>query len=224
MSKQKLPLPPPARRPRADAQRNRERILRVAKEVFTRDGAAASLDDIARQAGIGPGTLYRHFPTRHALIEAVYRSEVEKLAAAEQRFAATMAPLEALRAWMLLFIEHVSAKRLIIPAMDTIPGGFMRLMEGSRSLIHTAFVDCVRRAMASGDLRADTYPDDFVRALVGVFHTTAEPGWEESARRLVDILIAGSRSPPKRTDASFGARKNTHRRLTKKSGRRIRDA
>ena len=189
--------PPPARKPRADAQRNRARILQVAKEIFTRDGASASLDEIARQAGIGSGTLYRHFPTRDALIGAVYRSEVEKLAAAEQRFAADMPPLEALRAWMLLFIDHVSGKKLIIPAMDTVAGGSMRLMEGSRSLIHTSFVASVKRAIASGDLRSDTDPDDFVRALVGVFHTTALPGWEPSARRLVDILIAGSRSTPK---------------------------
>jgi AcrR family transcriptional regulator len=198
MPKKKLVPHPPARKPRADAQRNRERILEVAKEVFTHDGAAASLDDIARQTGIGPGTLYRHFPTRDALIEAVYRSEVEKLAAAEQRFAATMPPLEALRAWMLLFIDHVSEKRLIIPAMDTVAGGSIRLIEGARSLIHTAFVAAVERAMASGDLRSDTDPNDFVRALVGIFHTTAIPGWEPSARRLVDILIAGSRSTPKR--------------------------
>ncbi|HME37998.1 MAG TPA: TetR/AcrR family transcriptional regulator [Steroidobacteraceae bacterium] len=195
MPKNKPPLPP-ARKPRADALRNRERILQVAKEVFTRDGAAASLDDIARQAGIGSGTLYRHFPTRDALIEAVYRSEVEKLAAAEQRFAASMPPLEALRAWMLLFIEHVSDKRLIIPAMDTVAGGVARLIEGARPLVHTAFVACVKRAIASGDLSTDTHPDDFVRALVGVFHTTALPGWEQSARRLVDILIAGSRTTP----------------------------
>jgi AcrR family transcriptional regulator len=197
MSKKKCPpSPAPARKPRADAQRNRERILEVAKEVFTRDGAAASLDDIARQAGIGPGTLYRHFPTRDALIEAVYRSEVEKLADAQQRFAATMPPVEALRAWMLLFIDHVSGKKLIIPAMETVAGGSVRLIEGARSLIHTAFVASVKRAIDSGDLRADTNPDDFVRALVGIFHTTALPGWEESARRLVDILIAGSRSTP----------------------------
>jgi AcrR family transcriptional regulator len=196
MPKKKL-APPPARKPRADAQRNRERILEVAKEVFTRDGAAASLDDIARQAGIGPGTLYRHFPTRDALIEAVYRSEVEKLAAAEPRFAAAMPPLEALRAWMLLFIDHVSEKKLIIPAMDTVAGGSMRLIEGARSLIHTAFVASVKRAIASGDLHSDTDPDDFVRALVGIFHTTAIVGWEPSARRLVNILIAGSRSTPR---------------------------
>jgi AcrR family transcriptional regulator len=222
MPKKKLPLPPPVRKPRADAQRNRERILQVAKEVFTRDGAAASLDDIARQAGIGPGTLYRHFPTRDTLVEAVYRSEVEKLAAAEQRFAATMPPLEALRAWMLLFIEHVSDKRLIIPAMETVAGGFARLIEGSRPLIHTAFVASVKRAIASGDLCADTNPDDFVRALVGVFHTTALPGWEQSARRLVDILIAGSRSTPKHANAvSVAQKKNTRSRHKKRSGRRV---
>jgi AcrR family transcriptional regulator len=193
MPKKKLTPPPPARKPRSDAKRNRECILEVAKEVFTRDGAAASLDDIARRSGVGNATLYRHFPTRDALIEAVYRSEVEKLAAAEERFAATMPPLEALRAWMLLFIDHVAGKKLIIPAMDTVAGGAMRLIEGSRNLIHTAFITSVNRAIASGELRADTDPNDFVRALVGLFHTTALPGWEESARRLVNILIAGSR-------------------------------
>ena len=223
MPKKKLPPPPPAPRPRADAQRNRERILEVAKKAFTRDGAATSLDDIARQAGIGPGTLYRHFPTRDALIEAVYRTEVEKLAAAEQRFAATMPPLEGLRAWMLLFIEHVSSKLLIIPAMDTVPGGSMRLLEGARSLIHTAFVASVKRAIASGDLCADTNPEDFVRALVGVFHTTALPGWEQSARRIVDILIVGSRSTAKHVNAASIAKKNRGSSRIKESGRQIRD-
>jgi AcrR family transcriptional regulator len=193
---------PPSRKPRADAKRNRERILEVAKEAFARAGAAASLDDIARRSGVGNATLYRHFPTRDTLIEAVYRHEVEKLAEAEPRFAASLPPLEALRAWMLLFIEHVSAKRLIIPAMDSVAGGSLRLLEGSRPLIHTAFMASVRRAIASGDLHSDTDPDDFVRALVGVFHTTALPGWEPSARRLVDILIAGSRAGPKPPAAS----------------------
>lgn len=182
-----------ARKPRADAQRNRERILEVARLAFTRHGSEATLDDIARRADIGPGTLYRHFPTRDALIEAIYRSEVEKLTAAGQRFAVTMPPLEALRAWMLLFIDHVASKKLILPAMDTVAGGSMRLIEGARGLIHSAFLALVQRAIDSGHLRADTDPDDFVRALVGVFHTTALPGWEPSARRIVDILIAGSR-------------------------------
>ncbi len=179
---------------RADGKRNRERILEVAKEVFARDGAAASLDDIARRSGIGNATLYRHFPTRDALIESVYRNEVEKLVEAERHFASNLPPLEALRTWMLLFIDHVSAKRLIIPAMDTVAGGSTRLVEGARSHIHEAFTASVVRAISSGDLRVETEPSDFVRALIGVFHTTSIPGWEPSARRLVDILIAGSRS------------------------------
>ncbi len=202
MTKKKTVTPPPTRKPRADAERNRERILEVAKEVFTRDGAAASLDDIARRAGIGNATLYRHFPTRDDLIEAVYRSEVEKLAAAEKRFAASMQPIEALRAWMLLFIDHVAGKMLIIPAMNTVAGGSTRLLEGSRSVIHNAFLASVNRAIGSRDLRSDTDPNDFVRALIGVFHTTASPGWEASARRLVDILIAGSRSTLEHTSGS----------------------
>jgi AcrR family transcriptional regulator len=193
MPKKKLPPPQPARRPRADAKRNRERILQVAKEVFTRVGATASLDDIARRSGIGSGTLYRHFPTRDALIEAVYRSEVEKLAAAGPRFAATLPPLEALRAWMFLFIDHVAGKMLIVPAMDTVAGGSSRLIMGSRGLIRAAFDALAQRAIASGDLRRDIDPNDLVRALVGIFHTAYEPGWEQTARRLVDILIAGSR-------------------------------
>lgn len=193
MPRKQVSLPPAVRKPRADALRNRERILKVARLVFTRRGAEATLDDIVRHAGIGPGTLYRHFPTRDALIEAVYRSEVEKLTEAGQRFAATMPAIEALRAWMLLLIDHVADKKLILPAMDTVPGGSMRLIEGARIHIHGAFLALVQRAIWSGDLRSDTEPDDFVRALVGVFYTLAQPGWEASARRIVDILIAGSR-------------------------------
>ena len=87
-----------------DAQRNRERILDVAKEAFARHGANASLDDIAKQVGVGPGTLYRHFPTREALLQAVYRAELEKLADAEQKFSQTMAPADALRALSLIHI------------------------------------------------------------------------------------------------------------------------
>src|SRR6195952_2360531 len=107
------PSQPAERRPRADAQRNRERILEVAKEAFTRSGADVSLDDVAKGAMVGPGTLYRHFPTRDALLEAVYRSEVARLAEAERRFSAEMAPVEALRAWMKLFVDYVEAKQII---------------------------------------------------------------------------------------------------------------
>ena len=194
-----MPKPPPPsatseRRPRSDAQRNRERILEVARAVFTERGAEATLDEIARRAAIGPGTLYRHFPTRDALVEAVFRNQVEKLTASGERFAATLKPLEALRTWMLLFIDYVECKLLILPAMDTVPGGSMRMIEGTRGVIHSTFRSLVQSAVDTGDLRADTDPDDVIRAFVGVFHTISLPGWEASARRIVDILIDGSRS------------------------------
>jgi AcrR family transcriptional regulator len=181
------------RKPRTDAQRNRERILEVAKEAFTRFGAATSLDDIAKQAGVGPGTLYRHFSTRDALIEAVYRSEVEKLAAAEGKFAEMMPPVEALRAWMLLFIDHIAAKQIIAPALNSMVGGPTKLFEGSRSLIQGAIDALVKRAIKSGDIRPDLEPFDLLRALIGVSHVASGAGWQQSARRLVDILITGSR-------------------------------
>jgi AcrR family transcriptional regulator len=184
---------PSARKPRSDAQRNRERIVEVAKEAFTRLGANASLDDIVRQANVGPGTLYRHFPTRDALIEAVYRAEVEKLAAAAREFAKAMPPLEALRAWMRLFIDHIAAKQIIAPALNTLVGGPSKLYEGSRGQMQAAIDALVKRAIRSGDIRNDLDPFDLLRALIGVAHVASGPDWQQSAKRLVDILIAGSR-------------------------------
>src|SRR6202161_2125888 len=186
--------PKPARRkPRADAQRNRERVLEVSKQAFTRYGASASLDDIAKEAGVGAGTLYRHFPTRDALIEAVYRSEVEKLAAAANGFAAAMAPVEALRAWLLLFVDYIAAKHIIAPALNSVAGGPSRLYQGSRSLIQRAIEELVKRAKKSGDVRKDIDPSDLLRAVIGVSYVGSGGDWQQSARRLVDILIAGSR-------------------------------
>jgi len=184
------------RKLRSDALRNRERLLEAAKEIFTRRGADASLDEIAKRAGVGAGTLYRHFPTRDALIEAVYRSEVEKLAAAQRRFAETLPPLEALRAWMLLLIDYIAAKQIIAPALNSIVGGPARLYEGSRALVQGAVDELVKRAKKSGDLRRDLDASDLLRALIGVSHAGSGPDWQRSARRLVDILIAGSRAAP----------------------------
>jgi len=183
-----------ARKPRTDGQRNRERILEVAKEAFTRVGANASLDDVARQAGVGPGTLYRHFPTRDALIEAVYRAEVEKLAAAALAFAEAMPPLEALRAWMRLFVDHIAEKQIIAPALNTLGGGPSRLYEGSRGQIQKAIDGLVKRAIKSGEIRRDLDPFDLLRALIGVSYVASSPDWQQSAKRLVDILITGSRA------------------------------
>jgi AcrR family transcriptional regulator len=184
---------PARRRPRSDAQRNRERILEVAKGAFTRHGAEASLDDIAKQAGVGAGTLYRHFPTRDGLIEAVYRSEVEKLAGAAHEFAAKMVPIDALRAWLLLFVDYIAAKHIIAPALNSVAGGPTRLYEGSRSLVQGAIEELVKRAKKSGEVRKDVDASDLLRAVIGVSYVSAGGDWQQSARRLVGILIAGSR-------------------------------
>jgi len=184
---------PARRKPRTDAQQNRERILEAAKEAFTRSGASTSLDDVARQAGVGAGTLYRHFPTRDALLEAVYRTEVEKLAAAERKFAQTMPPIEALRAWMLLFVDYIAAKHIIAPALNTVVGGPSKLYEASRGQLSGAIEALVKRAIKSGEIRRDLDPFDLLRALIGVSNVASSPDWQQSAKRLVDILITGSR-------------------------------
>ena len=184
---------PVPRKPRIDALQNRERILEVAKEAFTRSGADASLDDIAKEAGVGAGTLYRHFPTRDALIEAVYRTEVEKLAAAEKKFSESRPPIEALRAWMLLFVDYIATKHIIAPALNTLVGGPSKLYEGSRGQIQEAIDSLVKRAIKSGAIRKDLEPFDLLRALIGVSNVASSPDWQQSAKRLVDILISGSR-------------------------------
>jgi AcrR family transcriptional regulator len=181
------------RKPRADAQRNRERILEIAKSAFTKHGVNVSLDDVARQAGVGAGTLYRHFPTRDSLLEAVYRTEVEKLAAAEKQLAETLPPVEALRAWMLLFVDYIAAKQIIAPALNTLVGKPSKLFDASGARIKGAINGLVGRAIESGDIRDDLDPLDLLRALVGVSNVASEPGWAQSAKRLVQILIAGSR-------------------------------
>jgi AcrR family transcriptional regulator len=181
------------RKPRTDAQRNRERILEVAKQAFSRFGANTSLDDIARQAGVGAGTLYRHFPTREDLLESVYRTEVEKLAAAEPKFSETLPPVEALRAWMFLFIDYIATKQIIAPALNALVGDPKKVFEASYTQIWEAIRALVKRAIKSGDIRSDLDPIDLLRALIGVANVSTSPDWQQSARRLVDILIIGSR-------------------------------
>lgn len=184
---------PSRRKPRADAQENRERILEVAKEAFKKSGVNASLDGIAKQAGVGPGTLYRHFPSREELLKAVYRTEVEKLAAAEQKFAETLPPVEALRAWMLLFVDYIAAKQILASTLNALVGDPKKIFETSYAQIWEAIRALVKRAIESGDIREDLDPIDLLRALIGVANVATSPDWQQSARRLVDILIMGSR-------------------------------
>jgi AcrR family transcriptional regulator len=182
-----------ARKTRADAQRNRERILEVAKLVFTRRGAKASMDEIAKRAKIGPGTLYRHFPTRDDLLAAVYISEVEKLAEAQRKFSAELPPVEALRAWMLVFIDYIAAKKIIAPALNAMAGGPSRVFQQTNRLMEEAANALASRAVASRDLRPDVDPMDMLRAIYGVYSAGSTNDWPAKARRFVDILIQGSR-------------------------------
>ncbi|MGF6771489.1 AcrR family transcriptional regulator [Paraburkholderia sp. GAS199] len=184
---------PKERKPRADAQRNRERILEHAKAAFTRAGGEISLEELARQAGVGAGTLYRHFPTRDALLESVYRAEVAKLAGEQHRLSESHPPAEALREWMLLFVDYIATKKIIAPALNSMVGGPTKLFESSGTQIKDAIHALVTRAIESGDIRPDIEPLDLLRALVGVSNVASAPDWQQSAKRLVDILLLGSR-------------------------------
>src|SRR5580692_1711556 len=170
----KSTTPKPARKPRSDAQRNRERILEVAKQVFTRRGADASMGEIARRAKIGPGTLYRNFATRDELLATVYITEVEKLAAAQKKLSAELPPIEALRAWLLIFIDYIAAKKIIVPALKAMAGGPSRVFQQTTQVMEEAANTLAGRAVASGDLRADVDPMDLLRAIYGISTGSAD--------------------------------------------------
>jgi AcrR family transcriptional regulator len=182
----------PPRRPRADSARNRERLIAAARAAFAKEGAEASLEEIARSAQVGIGTLYRHFPSRLDLLEAVYRREVEQLAQAAPRLLAERRPFEALREWMRLSVDYLAAKRVIAPALAA-SAGAPQIYAASGGLITGAMTQLVERAVQSGEIRSDVDASDLLRAMVGLSYGYTEPGWEASARRLVDILMDGLR-------------------------------
>ena len=127
------------------------------------------------------------------MIEAVYRNELERLAKAERTLSARLPPVEALRAWLLLFVDAIAAKQIMAPALNTLVGDPKKVFESSYAQMQEAIRALVKRAVKSGDIRKDLDPLDLIRALVGVSSVASGPGWQQSARRLVDILITGSR-------------------------------
>jgi AcrR family transcriptional regulator len=181
------------RKPRADSARNRQLLVDAAKEGFSEVGLNVSLEEIARRAGVGIGTLYRHFPSREALVEAVYRREVEQLAEAVPQLLETSPAGEALHKWMHLFVDYIATKRVIAPSLATATGRTSALYATSAELITRAVSTLVKRAVACGDVRKDIDPSDLLRALVGVSYGNPDAGWEASARRLIDILMDGLR-------------------------------
>ena len=183
----------PVRKPRADGARNRQLLIDAAKAGFSEFGLNVSLEEIARRAGVGIGTLYRHFPTREAVVEAVYRREVEQLAEAVPQLLETSPAGEALHKWMHLFVDYIATKRLIAPSLAAAASRSSSLHATSVELITRALTTLVKRAVASGDVRKDIDPSDLLRALVGVSYGNPDAGWQASARRLVDILMDGLR-------------------------------
>jgi AcrR family transcriptional regulator len=188
--------PAAVRKPRADGERNRVRLLETAKAAFAEKGSGASLDEIARTAGVGAGTLYRHFPTRDALVAAVYRNETEQLVAAADRLAETHLPVTALREWLLLFVDYMATKHGMHEVLNSIVGGTSDLYSASTAQVKHAIGKLVDRAVASGDIRLDLDPLDLLRALAGVANIGLGPDGERAAKSLVDILIAGVRTQP----------------------------
>jgi AcrR family transcriptional regulator len=186
--------PTAVRKPRADAERNRVRLLEAAKAAFADKGSGASLDEIARIAGVGAGTLYRHFPTRDALVAAVYRNETEQLVAAADRLAATHPPVMALREWLLLFVDYIATKHGMHEVLNSIVGGTSDLYSASTAQVKQAIAELVDRAVASGDIGLDLDSLDLLRALAGVANIGLGPVGERAAKRLVDVLIAGIRT------------------------------
>ncbi len=183
------------RKPRADSLRNREQLLAAGKAAFAADGADVPLEEIARRAGVGIGTLYRHFPDREALMAAVYRREVEQLAASADDLLAARRPVEALEAWLHLLVDYMSTKRVIAPALQPSSGEGGQAYAAAGPAITGAFQKLVAAASVAGEIRPETTPDDVYRGMVGVSYGYDQPGWEPSARRLIGIIVAGLKTP-----------------------------
>ena len=189
------------KRPRADALRNRERVLEAAKTVFSAGGPDASLEAVARQAGVGIGTLYRHFPTREALYEAVYRREVDQLGDLAEQLRAEASPVDALRRWMRCVVEFVATKKGMSAALALAAHSPSELHAYSFDRLTKAAAALLDRAVATGEIRADIGPDDLLRTLVGMCSMHDQPGWQARVLRLVDVLVDGLHAHPRQDEA-----------------------
>jgi AcrR family transcriptional regulator len=184
-----------SRKPRADALRNRELVLEAAKTVFSAGGPEASLEAVAKSAGVGIGTLYRHFPTREALFEAVYRHEVQQLADLAERLTKKTPPIEALRQWMRSIVKFVATKRGMSTALALAIATDSELVSYSSDQLTRAIGVLLEQAIAAGEIRSDVSPEDLLRAIVGMCYTYDQPGWQKNVLRLVDIFVDGLRNP-----------------------------
>ena len=178
---------------RADAQRNRERLVEAARRAFASGEHKATLEGIARDAGVGIGTLYRHFPTREALVEAVYRAELARLCDSAAELLADLEPPDALRAWMDCFAAYVAAKRDMADTLRVIVAAGTITTSQARERLAASVQLLLDAGAAAGTLRADVLAQDVVVSLVGVFLACGRPEQSEQAGRMLDLLMAGLR-------------------------------
>jgi AcrR family transcriptional regulator len=181
------------RAPRADACRNRERLLECASAAFSREGIDASLERIAKDAGVGIGTLYRNFPNRDALMEAVYRHNVDQLEVDAQKIAANNTPGIALDQFMQRFVAYVATKKGLAMHLKTVLGSDSELFVTAQKRLHDTVGHMVDAAIASGEIRADTDSEDLIRALAGVCMTSDMSVSQEQPCRIAKLLMDGLR-------------------------------
>jgi AcrR family transcriptional regulator len=178
---------------RADAQRNRDALMEAAAAAFTEHGPDASLEDVARRAGVGIGTLYRHFPTREALVEAAYRRGLETLCDKADQLARELPPADALEAWMQEFVAYAATKRGLGMVLKMAADRNTELFTEVRARVRAAMAGLVDAAIASGAIRPDANGADLLGAISGVCMGSEQPGWQEQASRLVRLLMDGLR-------------------------------
>src|SRR5438445_10252749 len=184
------------RKPRADAIRNRERVLEAAKAVFSAGGPEASLEAVAKRAGVGIGTLYRHFPTREDLFEAVYRREVEQLSELAEQLKSAKDSVDALRRWLRSNVEFVATKKGMSAALALTFQSSSELAAFSMDRLTKAIGSLLDRAVRAGPMRAEVRPEDLLRALVGMCYMHDQPGWQSSVLRMLDVFVDGLRVQP----------------------------
>jgi AcrR family transcriptional regulator len=184
----------PARAPRADAERNRLLLLDAAQRAFTGEGEQVALERIAKQAGVGIGTLYRHFPTRAALVEAVYRNELARLQDRADELLGELPPAQAMRVWMDRFAYYVATKRGMADTLRTLIAEGTITRTQTRAGLTAAIARMLEAGAAAGTLRDDVAPEDVLSSIVGVFLTTGAPEQRAQAGRMLDLLMDGLRA------------------------------
>jgi AcrR family transcriptional regulator len=182
-----------ARAQRADACRNRDRLLDVAADAFANCGIEASLEKVAKSAGVGIGTLYRHFPTRDALVEAVYRHNVDLLVEGAEELSATLLPDEALAQWMLRFVHYVASKKGLANYLKSVVSADSDLFVSSQARVQQTIGELVDAAAAAGTIRPGVQGMDLLRALSGVCLMADQPGGADQGAKVASLLMDGLR-------------------------------